>query len=107
MFGCEESPWNNPYPFDNAKANTLYQSFSERPKHLDPAQSYSEPEWRFICQIYEPPLEYHYLKRPYQLQPLTAVEMPVVRYFNEEGEQLSEDSSVTILPSANSNTNKT
>ncbi len=33
----------------------LYQSFSERPKHLDPATAYSENEYAFIAQIYEPP----------------------------------------------------
>lgn len=91
LSGCEEKAWNNPYPFDKADANTLYMAFNERPKHLDPARSYAEPEWRFICQIYEPPLEYHYLKRPYQLQPLTAATMPEISYFNQAGEKVSEE----------------
>lgn len=91
LTGCEEKPWNNPYPFDNSSENTMYLSFSERPKHLDPARSYSEPEWRFICQIYEPPLEYHYLKRPYQLQPLTADQMPEIIYLNHEGQRIGEE----------------
>ena len=34
----------------------------------------------FTGQIYEPPLQYHFLKRPYQLEPLTAAEMPRVSY---------------------------
>jgi ABC-type transport system substrate-binding protein len=30
-------------------------------------------------QVYEPPLQYHYLKRPYELVPLTAAEVPQAR----------------------------
>jgi hypothetical protein len=48
--------------------NILYTAFTQRPKHLDPVQSYSEDEATFLYQIYEPPLQYHYLKRPFQLQ---------------------------------------
>ena len=44
MTGCKESTWNNPYPAEQATANILYSSFSARPKHLDPAQSYSSNE---------------------------------------------------------------
>ena len=47
-------------------------SFIDRPKHLDPARSYTSDEWGFIQQIYEPPLQYHYLKRPYELIPQSA-----------------------------------
>ncbi|HSH41129.1 MAG TPA: hypothetical protein VK973_03270, partial [Arenicellales bacterium] len=63
--------WNNPYPESDARAEIIYSSFSERPKHLDPARSYSADEYTFIAQIYEPPLQYHFLKRPYELIPLT------------------------------------
>lgn len=80
------SPWNNPYPYEPPESNTLYFSFSERPKHLDPARSYSAAEAAFIGQIYEPPLQYHYLKRPFVLEPLTAVEMPEIKFFNKQGE---------------------
>jgi hypothetical protein len=41
--------------------NILYSSFPERPKHLDPVQSYTEDEARFTQQVFEPPLQYHYL----------------------------------------------
>lgn len=58
---------NTPYAPDALDANTLYAAFTDRPKHLDPAQSYTEDEAVFTAQIYEPPLQYHYLKRPYQL----------------------------------------
>ena len=63
--GCSGAPWNNPYPAAEDGANTLYTSFSERPKHLDPVQSYSENEYVLIANIYQPPLQYHYFKRPY------------------------------------------
>ncbi len=69
----------------------LYSSFSGRPKHLDPARSYSSNEYTFIGQIYEPPLQYHYLKRPYQLEPLTASRMPQVTYLDKDGNELPGD----------------
>src|SRR3954463_6675471 len=53
--GCN-GPWNNPYPARDAGKNILYSSFSERPKHLDPVQSYAENEAVFTAQIYTPPL---------------------------------------------------
>jgi len=59
-------------PAAEAHANVLYSAFRERPKHLDPARSYSSNEYEFIAQIYEPPFQYHYLKRPFTLEPLTA-----------------------------------
>ncbi|HEY8094753.1 MAG TPA: ABC transporter substrate-binding protein, partial [Methylobacter sp.] len=45
-------------------------------------------EYSFIAQIYEPPFQYHYLKRPYQVVPLTAARMPEVIYLNQKGEKL-------------------
>ena len=53
LAGCSDKPWNDPYPTDDPKANTFYTSFSERPKHLDPAVSYSSNEWVILNQIYE------------------------------------------------------
>ncbi len=86
--GCEEQEWNNPYPYEKPDSRTLYSAFSERPKHLDPAISYTVSEAAIISQIYEPPLQYHYLKRPYVLEPLTAETMPEVQYYNETGQLL-------------------
>ncbi|MGZ8136964.1 MAG: ABC transporter substrate-binding protein, partial [Methylococcaceae bacterium] len=82
---------NNPYSEDEGTQAVLYQSFSERPKHLDPAIAYSENEYAFIAQIYEPPLQYHYLKRPYQLIPLTASKMPEVIYLDQQKRRLEQD----------------
>ena len=64
--GCGEV-WNDPYPAAAAGKNTLYSAFVSRPKHLDPALSYASDEAVFTQQVYEPPLQYDYLKRPYQL----------------------------------------
>jgi ABC-type transport system substrate-binding protein len=81
---------NNPYPEDEGEQAVLYESFSERPKHMDPAVAYSSNEYAFISQIYEPPFQYHYLKRPYQVVPLTATRMPEVIYLNQKGEKLGQ-----------------
>lgn len=88
LVSCGESAWNNPYPETDKGKNILYSSFSERPKHLDPARSYSSNEVVFTGQIYETPLQYHYLKRPYQLIPLTAVAIPEARYFDSQDKPL-------------------
>lgn len=83
--------WNNPYPKEEHGRNILYSAFSERPKHLDPAQSYSENESTFTAQIYEPPLQYHYFKRPYTLVPATAREVPRPRFLDAAGRLLPDN----------------
>ncbi len=85
--GCGH-PWNNPYPAAERGANILYTSFIERPKHLDPVQSYSENEYALIANIYMPPLQYHYFKRPYELIPLAAEAIPGPRYYDSAGRAL-------------------
>lgn len=89
--GCGSEVLNNPYPKADARKNFLYSSFEERPKHLDPARSYSAVEYEFIAQIYEPPLQYHFLKRPYTLIPATTTAVPVPKFFDAQGRQLSAD----------------
>jgi len=88
LTACDGALWNSPYATDEEGASTLYTAFTERPKHLDPAQAYSENEYEFLAQIYAPPLQYHYLKRPYQLVPLAARDMPRVSYFDAHHKQL-------------------
>jgi len=83
-----QAAWNNPYPRGDGGENILYSSFRERPKHLDPIRSYSSNEYAFIGQIYEPPLQYHYLKRPYELAPLTAEQIPQPRFYAKDGEEI-------------------
>ncbi len=91
LAGCSDA-WNNPYPASDAGKNILYSSFSERPKHLDPAQAYTADEYDFIWQVYEPPLQYHYLARPYTLIPATATELPKPRYFAASGKEVRAES---------------
>ncbi len=92
LAACGAPPWNSPYPAADAGKNITYSSFAERPKHLDPAQSYSSNEITFTGQIYEPPLQYHYLKRPYTLIPLAASEMPKPQFLDARGRFLPADS---------------
>jgi ABC-type transport system substrate-binding protein len=84
LAGCGQV-WNEPYPAEDRGRNILYTAFTERPKHLDPAQSYTSDEYDIIQQIYEPPFQYHYLKRPYQLIPATATEVPRPKYYDSRG----------------------
>lgn len=84
--------WNTPYNAEQVASNTLFSAFSAPPKHLDPVRAYSSNEWGIIAQILEPPLQYHYLKRPYTLEPLTLTQMPTVRYFNAAGAEVKVDS---------------
>lgn len=87
LSGCG-GVWNDPYPASEAGRNILYTAFVERPKHLDPVQSYTEDEMTFTAQIYEPPLQYHYLKRPYVLRPTTVEQVPVPRFYDAKGKAL-------------------
>ena len=85
------SEQNDPYPLSERGKNIYYAAFTERPKHLDPVQSYTEDEITFTAQIYEPLLQYHYLKRPYTLIPATAEAVPVPRYYDAGGKALPAD----------------
>ena len=82
LSGCD-SVWNTPHT--QLTDNTLYKAFSERPKFMDPARAYSSNEYAIIGQIYEPPLQYHYLKRPYELVPLVANKLPTIKYLTKDG----------------------
>ncbi|OGT44210.1 MAG: peptide ABC transporter substrate-binding protein [Gammaproteobacteria bacterium RIFCSPHIGHO2_12_FULL_40_19] len=77
--------WNNPH-HGKSDQNTLYSAFAGAPKTLDPARSYSSEETSIIAQIYEPPLQYDYLARPFKLIPLTLSKMPTVTYIKKNGE---------------------
>jgi len=85
---CKQHAWNDPYPEAEDKSNIRYTSFLSSPKTLDPARSYSLDETIFTAQIYEPILQYHFLKRPYTLVPLIAAQMPKVTYFDAKGKRL-------------------
>lgn len=91
LAGCGPLPWNHPYRGDAAEEGaegTIYASFRERPRHLDPARAYSADAYQFVGQIYQPPLQYHYLKRPFELVPYAASEVPRPRYVDAAGRDL-------------------
>ena len=94
LAACNGGLWNNPYPVSDEGKSIFYTAFTERPKHLDPAQAYSENEYALLAQIYAPPLQYHYLKRPYQLVPLAASAMPTVTYLDKYRRPLPDNAPV-------------
>ena len=92
LTACDGGLWNTPYTASGKdQQSVFYTGFIERPKHLDPAQAYSENEYIFLSQIYQPPLQYHYLKRPYTLIPQAASAMPKVSYFDKHNRPLPEN----------------
>jgi ABC-type transport system substrate-binding protein len=49
---------------------------------LDPAKAYSDDSLVVSAQVMEPLFQYHYLKRPYEIQPLVAESLPL---FEQKG----------------------
>lgn len=99
LCSCGDGAWNNPYPRSDDNKSIFYSSFKERPKHLDPVSSYSENEAQFNAQIYEPVVQYHFLKRPYELIPLTAIAVPEPEYRDASGDLLARDANVEAIKS--------
>ena len=92
LSACGDSQLNNPHTAQKNPGMVYYSSFDLPPKHLDPAVSYSSIESLFLSQIYESPLGYHFLKRPYELSPTAASRLPEVDYLNEARELVTADS---------------
>lgn len=83
---------NSPHPEGAERENTMFTAFQERsPKYLDPTSSYSNNETPVTYQVYEPLYSYHYLKRPFELIPKLAQELPHPKYLDKEGKQLPDD----------------
>ena len=82
---------NNPYRSSEAGRNIFYDTFGEEPKHFDPAVAYGTDCAVFICQVYEPVVQYHYLKRPYTLVGRAAQEVASPRYMDHAGRQLPDN----------------
>ncbi len=97
LVACDKQSWNNPYPSADKNKNVIYSHFAERPKSLDPARSYSSNEYNFIGNIYEPPLHYDYLKRPYELVPLTAVKVPKPVHYDKDGNVLTNNNDAASI----------
>ena len=82
---------NNPYRPSDAGKNVLYETFREDLKHLDPALAYVANELDILNQIYETLVQYHFLKRPYVLEPLTATAVPQAQLYDTVGQLLPDD----------------
>ncbi len=67
---------NNPYPEADDDESILYTTFVDAPKTLDPAVAYSTNEHEITGNVMDTLLEYHYLKRPYELIPGLAEAVP-------------------------------
>ncbi len=89
LSACDDDHLNSPYPNEKPQADVYFASFSERPKTLDPAKAYSSNEYLFMYQIYEPPLQYDYLTRPYKLTTQSAASLPSVKYLDKNGQELN------------------
>lgn len=72
VLGCT----NNPYPDIDQDQKVLYSSFNEAPKTLDPAVAYTVAEHVVTGTVYDTLLDYHFLKRPYELIPSLAEFVP-------------------------------
>lgn len=92
LVACTDEPWNDPNP-PSPEGMVTYQSMISPapPKHLDPAISYASDESLILMQIYEPPMGYHFLKRPYELIPLGVEELPDITYLSAGGEEIDPD----------------
>ncbi len=83
---------NNPNPPGSEATNTYFTSYQESsPKYLDPTSSYSANETPITYEVYEPPLRYHYLKRPFALEGRAAEAVPMPRYLDKDGRELPAD----------------
>ena len=88
LSGCGNSPW----PDGAEKANVIRSAMIENtPRHLDPTASYWSNDTLVTYQVYEPLYGYHYLKRPFQLVPKTAVAVVHPTYLDKDGKVLPED----------------
>ena len=70
---------NNPYPDADDAVKVRYLALAGPPKTLDPAISYNAADHAILANVYETLLEYHYLKRPYELMPGLAEAVPEPR----------------------------
>ena len=90
--GCFD---NNPYPTRNQSGKTFYYSYPAEAKYLDPVRAYGTGEQRLVSPVYEPPLQFHYLKRPMELIPRTTVGLPTIVRYDRHGDPLPADAPVT------------
>ena len=69
---------NDPYPPEQGGEKILYSSFVDAPGTLDPAKAYTTLAHAVTGAVYETLLAYDFLKRPLELIPSLAVDLPEV-----------------------------
>jgi len=67
---------NDPHPKSDSSKKVLYGAFNDAPRRLDPAQAYDVVAHAITGLVYDKLVEYHYLKRPFELMPGLAVAVP-------------------------------
>lgn len=67
---------NDPYPAADREKKIYYVAFSQPPKTLDPAVGYAETDYVVTGNVFDTLLQYHYLRRPYELVPGLAESVP-------------------------------
>ena len=82
LISCSDGIYNNPYG-EKAK-KIFYFHLSGKTKAPGSSEILQPNEYTFLAQIYEPLLQYHYLKRPYELIIFTAEQMPKIEYLNSK-----------------------
>lgn len=58
--------------------SSLRLTLDDKVESLDPAKAYSDDSLFVSAQVLEPLYQYHYLKRPYEIQPLVAEALPQI-----------------------------
>jgi ABC-type transport system substrate-binding protein len=76
---------NNPYPGADDAQNVFYTPYGEPPKTLDPQVAYATVDHDVLSNVYETLLEYHYLRRPYELVPALVTAVPEPRRLADGG----------------------
>lgn len=64
--------------FSPVSSTSLRLTLDDKVESLDPAKAYSDDSLLVSAQVLEPLYQYHYLKRPYEIQPLLAEGLPII-----------------------------
>lgn len=66
--------WN----FSSMSETSIRLTLDDKVESFDPAKAYSDDSLLVSAQVHEPLYQYHYLKRPYEIQPLLAESLPQI-----------------------------
>lgn len=69
--------WKN-FKFSSMSDSTIRLTLDDKVESLDPAKAYSDDSLLVSSQVLEPLYQYHYLKRPYEIEPLLAEALPQI-----------------------------